>query len=327
MNVLVSIYSDIPTWNIPDGQVQRMRERAPRHRFVHARTAEETDALAADADVAFSSLVRASTLAVAPRLTWVHSPAAGVGSLLFPEMLASSVVLTNSRGMHAQAMAEHVIGMVIALFRKFPEAFAHQAARRWGHAALTEGRPTRVVAGSFVGVVGPGGVGAAIAKLAAALGATVDVVRRHPEQGAPPGARAVYPASRLIEKLPEWDVVVLAAPLTRETRGMIGAPELRAMKPDAVLVNVGRGKLVREADLVEALREGTIGGAALDVFEHEPLDATNPLWDLPNVLVTPHVSGFRSDYWDLATDLFLENLRRFDAGEPLLNVVDKTAGY
>lgn len=327
MNVLISIFSDIPTWNIPEAHVRRLRERFPHHRFAHARDAAETDALAADAEIAFSSLIRRSTLAAAPRLKWIHSPAAGVGSMLFPEMLASPVVLTNSRGTHAEAMAEHVIGVTIAMLRKLPEAVAHQAAHRWAHDAMSAGPPHRLVKGSIVGIIGPGAIGTAIARLASALGACVEAVRRRPELGPPEGARAVFGPDRLRERLPAWDIVVLAAPLTPETRGMIGASELGAMKPDAVLVNVGRGKLVREADLIDALRDRRIGGAVLDVVEHEPLDPASPLWDLPNVLITPHTSSLRADYWDIATDLFAENLRRWDAGEPLLNVVDKTAGY
>jgi len=135
----------------------------------------------------------------------------------------------------------------------------------------------------------------------------------------------------LLEELPRLldrsDVVVLAAPLTAETRGLIGAPELARMKPTAWLVNVARGKLIQEDALVEALRAGTIAGAALDVFEHEPLGPNNALWALPNVIVTPHVAGFRGDYWEAATELFSENLRRFLSGQPLLNLVDKRAGY
>ena len=327
MNILVSIFSDILTWNIPDAHVRRLRECFPHHQFAHARDAAETDALAPDAEIAFSSLIRRSTLAAAPRLKWIHSPAAGVGSMLFPEMIGSPVVVTNSRGTHAEAMAEHVIGVIIAVLRKVPEAFAHQGARRWAHEAMSLGPPHRLVKGSTMGIIGPGAIGSAIARLASAFGARVEVLRRRIELGPPAGATAVFGPDQLRERLPEWDVVVLAAPLTPETRGMIGAPELALMKSDALLVNVGRGKLIRESELIAALRDKRIGGAALDVVEHEPLDPQSPLWDLPNVLLTPHTSSLRADYWDVATDLFAENLRRWDAAEPLLNVVDKNAGY
>jgi len=137
----------------------------------------------------------------------------------------------------------------------------------------------------------------------------------------------VYPASELRRFLGECDVVVVAAPLTAETRGLIGRDELRAMRRDGVLVNVSRGKLLREAEVAEELASGTIAGAALDVFEHEPLDPGSPLWDLPNVVITPHTSAFRRDYWQVTVDLFADNLERFLRGEPLVNVVDKEAGY
>lgn len=327
MRILISIYSDISTWNIPDEEVARVRREFPRDDVVHARDAAETVALAREADVAYSSLIHRDALAAASRLRWVHSPAAGIGSMLFPELIASPVILTNSRGLHGDAMAEHVIGVTIALLRKLPEAFAHQGAHRWGHEAMSAGEPLRLVKGSTFGVIGLGAIGSAVARIASAMGATVEAIRRHPEHGAPEGVHAVYGPSQLAERLPQWDVVVLAAPHTPETRGLIGAAQLSVMKPGAVLVNVGRGKLVKEADLVAALAARRIRAAALDVVEHEPLDPASPLWDLPNALVTPHVSGLRADHWPRATDLFIENLRRFQAGQPLLNVVDKRSGY
>jgi phosphoglycerate dehydrogenase-like enzyme len=327
MNVLISIYSPIASWNIPDAQVDRLRRDFPRHRFVQARSAEETAALAPEADVAFSSLIRADALRAAARLRWIHSPAAGVGSMLTPELRARDLLLTNSRGTHADAMAEHVLGLVLALFRKLPESAREQAARRWAHDDLSQPPPFRLVRGSVVGIVGSGAIGSAIARLASAFGARVEAIRRRPELGAPDGVTAVFAPGALASRLGHWDVVVLAAPLTPETHGLIGRAELEAMKPDAVLVNVGRGKLVREADLIDALRAGRLRAAALDVVEREPLDPASPLWAMPNVLITPHTSSLRADYWDLATDLFIENLRRFDRGEPLLNVVDQEAGY
>jgi phosphoglycerate dehydrogenase-like enzyme len=327
MQILISIYSPLPTWNIPDSEVERLRREFPHHSFLHARDAAETSALIVDADAAFSSLIRGESLATARRLRWVHSPAAGVGSLLSREMISSRVVLTNSRGMHADAMAEHVIGVIVALFRKLPEAMAHQAARHWGHEEMSKGAPLRLVRGSTIGIIGPGAIGTAVAKLANAMGARVEAIRRRPELGPPEGAHAAYGQDSLHDRLPHWDAVVLAAPLTPETRGLIGRAELSAMKTGAILVNVGRGKLVREGDLIDALENRVIRGAALDVVEHEPLDPDSPLWMLPNVLITPHVSGLRPDYWERATDLFIENLRRFEAGEPMANVVDKSAGY
>lgn len=327
MRILVSIYSPITSWNIPDAQLNRLREAFPHHEFLHSRDAGETAATIATADIAFSSLVRPPDLALASRLRWIHSPAAGVGSLLTPEFRARDVVLTNSRGIHADAMAEHVIGVLIALFRKLPEAVRHQAARHWAHDELSDGAPFRLVRGAVVGIIGPGAIGSAVGRLTSALGARVEAIRRRPELGVPAGVDAVFGPGDLKARLAHWEVVVLAAPLTADTHGIIGREELAAMRRDAVLVNVGRGKLVREADLVDALRAGHLQAAALDVVEHEPLDPGSPLWAMPNVLITPHTSGLRADYWEIATNLFMENLRRFDRKELLLNVVDKDAGY
>jgi phosphoglycerate dehydrogenase-like enzyme len=327
LRVLVSIYSDIPTWNIPEPLIDRLRRDFPQHEFIVAGSPDETLAGIREADAAFSSLIDDRALAASARLRWIHTPAAGVGKMLTPAMIDSPVIVTNSRGSHAEAIAEHVIGVVLALFRKLPECLVHQAGHRWAHAEIAAGQPLRLIRGTTFGIVGPGGIGSTIARFASSLGAAVEGIRRRPELGVPPGMTAVFEPARLRDRLGAWDVVVLAAPLTRETRGLIGRDELRAMKPNAVLVNIGRGKLIREADLVDALRDGTIGAAALDVVEHEPLDPGSPLWDLPNVLITPHVAGLRPDHWELAVNLFAENLRRFEAGQPLVNVVDKAAGY
>jgi phosphoglycerate dehydrogenase-like enzyme len=155
----------------------------------------------------------------------------------------------------------------------------------------------------------------------------VVAVRRSVKAPRPPFVSSIYPAEELGTLLEQADVVVLAAPLTAQTTGLIGAAELRRMKAGAILVNIARGKLVREEELAAELARGTIAGAALDVFEHEPLDPGSPLWGLNNVVITPHTSAFRSDYWEAAVDLFAENLRRFARGEPLINLVNKAAGY
>ena len=155
----------------------------------------------------------------------------------------------------------------------------------------------------------------------------VIAVRRHPEAGGPEGIEKVFGSADLDALLGQSDYVVLSAPLTVETAGLIGARELRLMKPTSFLINIARGKLVKERELAEELEKRTIAGAGLDVFEHEPLDPASPLWDLPNVIITPHTAGFFEHYWDEVGDMFAVNLRRFDRGEPLFNVVDKTLGY
>jgi phosphoglycerate dehydrogenase-like enzyme len=309
MKVLVANYSDWSAWDTPGWVLERMRTAVPGVEFVHARTPDEAVRKIPDAEVVFSSVVRPEMFDAAGRLRWIHSPAAGIGGMLFPSLVSSDVILTNSRGMHAETIAEHVIALTLALFRDLPTAVRRQSARVWAQEELSVPGP-RLLRDSTMGIVGLGGIGAAIASAASGL-----------------GIQAAYPIAALHDRLPHWDVVVLAAPQTQDTEGLIGAPELALMRRTAILVNIARGKLVREADLIDALDRGLIGGAALDVVEHEPLDSASPLWSLPNVLLTPHVAGFRPQYWERLADLFIENLRRYRANQPLLNVVDKEAGY
>jgi phosphoglycerate dehydrogenase-like enzyme len=326
VNVLVAIYSAFPGWTIPDRHVDELRRHFPQHQFLHARNEDEATTLIVDADVAFASELRRPHLAASRRLRWIHSPAVGVGGMLFPEMVASPVVMTNSRGVAAQTIAEHVIACVLALFRKLPLAIRSQDAREWAQGAMAAAPPIRMLAGSRVLVVGLGAIGAAVAAKMSALGATVGAVRRDVSAPAPVEID-VHPPSSLRAVLGSADVVVIAAPQTAETHRLIGREELRAMRRDAVLVNVARGAIVDEAALSDALAGGIIAGAALDVFEHEPLPASSPLWTHPNVLITPHTSWIRTDHWDVMTELFADNLRRFELRLPLINNVDKSAGY
>ncbi len=323
MKIVVYIVSE-PIWTIPPAQVERLQQLFPHHAFVNAVTEQQAFDEIRDADVVFSSVVTPALFKAAGRLRWIHSPAAGVGRLLFPELVQSDVILTNSSGLHAVPIAEHVFGLAIALARKFHVAMRRQIAHLW---AKDEIGHVSVLHGQTLGIVGLGAIGGAVARLGSAFGMRVIGLRRRPQAPAPDGVAQVYGSDRLADLLGESDYVVVSAPLTRETAGLIGTRELRLMTPTAFLINISRGKLIREAELAEELRRGTIAGAGLDVFEHEPLDPNSPLWDLPNVIITPHTSGFFEGYWDADADLFAANLRRYDAGEPLFNVVDKTAGY
>jgi phosphoglycerate dehydrogenase-like enzyme len=327
VNILVLIHSPFRMWTVPDAQVERLQREFPAHTFLHARSDEEALPLVERADVAFSSQVNADQLARAARLRWIHSPAAGVAGMLYPEMLASPIELSNSRGLSARTIAEHVLAVTLAIFRRLPLAFERQRARTWAQDEITAPPGNRTIAGSRVLVVGLGAIGAETAARMHALGATVTGIRRRTDAPNPPGVSAVAAPEALLELLPHADVVVLAAPQTPLTRGLIGARELEAMKPEGILVNVSRGGLVDEDALAGALRDGRLAGAALDVFRREPLGPDSPLWTVPNLLVTPHTSGFRRDHWDAATELFAENLRRFERGAELLNLVDKRAGY
>jgi phosphoglycerate dehydrogenase-like enzyme len=327
MQVLVYIVSSVSAWNIRDEYVERLRGWFPDIAFVLARTREEALAGIKDATVAFASNVSPEMVASAGALKWIHAPAAGIGHMLSPQLVASPIILTNSRGFNADSMAEHVIAMILAVLRQIPAAVRFQHQRHWGQNDLYTDTRMSLLRGQHVGIFGLGRIGSRLADLALAFGARVSACRRTVDRGAPSSVAELRSPDQLAEWLPELDVLVIVAPQTAETEGVIGARQLRLMKRDAMLVNVSRGPLVREAELIEELQRGTIRAAALDVFEAEPLDPASPLWSMPNVLITPHVGGLRPDYWDLATDFFAQNLRRFQCGEPLFNIVDKEAGY
>lgn len=329
--ILVGIYSRFPAWNIPAVNVAWLRTEFPQHTFLHARSEEEALRMIGAAEIVFTVEMRRQVLESARHLAWIHSPAAGLGAMLFPAMIESPVVITNSKGLSADTIAEHVLSVILAVFRKLPRAFDGQRARQWAQSEMTSGTPIRPIAGSRVLIVGLGSIGLATARRLAALSARIDAVRRRPASAKPSCVERVVSPEHLIDLLPEADIVVLAAPPTVSTRHVIGRRELQAMRPGSLLVNVSRGALVDEQALIQALTtdpaQRTVAAAALDVFEHEPLPPDSPLWTLPGVLVTPHVAGFRPDHWDAVTSLFADNLRRFDAGQTLLNVVDKREGY
>jgi phosphoglycerate dehydrogenase-like enzyme len=329
--ILVGIYSRFPAWNIPVANVAWLREQFPHHTFLHARNEDEALQTIGRADIVFTVEMRRKVLESARQLKWIHSPAAGLGGMLFPAMIEAPVVITNSRGLSAVTIAEHVLSVVLAMFRKLPLIIDGQRSREWTQSAVAADPPLRTIAGSRVLIVGLGAIGIATAERLASLGAEVDAVRRQLDAHRPPYVNRVVSQDRLKELLPAADVVVLAAPQTAATRRLIGRSELEAMRPGSLLVNVSRGSLVDEPALVRALTAPpaarTLAGAALDVFEHEPLAADSPLWALPNLLITPHIAGFLPNHWEAVTALFAENLRRFDSGQPLLNVVDKNEGY
>ncbi len=274
----------------------------------------------------------------APRLRWVQGHFAGVDQFLEHPLLRS-VTLTTSSGIHAPAMAEYILMMVLALAHRLPRMIEHQRRAEWPQQrwALFVPQELRDAA---IGIVGYGSIGRETARLAHAFGMRVLALKRQVDHLADDGWRLpnvgdaageyvarFYAPDQLRTMLAECDYVAIAAPLTPETRSLLGAAEFQAMKREAVIINVARGGVIDEAALIDALRTQTIGGAALDVFEQEPLPAESPLWHLPNVILSPHVSGFTPHYDERAMALFAENLRRYVTGEPLLNVVDVQRGY
>ena len=265
----------------------------------------------------------------ANQLRWVHSAAAGVGSALYQEMVESDVLLTNSAGVHAVPIAEYVVAGVLHFFRGLDIALDQQHQRTWSKRPFVEeSSPLRELDGSRILVIGTGGIGSETARRFAAFGARCVGVRRRPERGAPSGFERVIGMEELDAELPNADVVVIAAPLTGETNGLMTASRLDLLPDGAVVVNVARGALVDEDALVERLQSGRLRGAVLDVFREEPLAATSALWQLRSALVTPHVSPVSPGrFWPRELELFLDNWRRYQRGDPLRNVVDKHAGY
>ena len=271
----------------------------------------------ADAIIAWKLPVEA--LPRAKRLRWIQLTSAGAEQLLPARNLLADIVVTNTRGIHVDLMADYALGVIVMLQWDFPRILRDQQTRTW------EARLALPLAGRTLGVVGAGAIGAEISRRAAAFGMNVLAIKRTP--GPVEGAHEVMTADRLREALPRCDFVVLVVPVTEATRGMMGAAELRAMKRTGFLINIARGSVVDEGALIAALREGVIAGAALDVFDEEPLAEDSPLWTLPNVILTPHVAGEPADYARRVADVFLDNIARWRRHEPLRNVVDFERGY
>jgi phosphoglycerate dehydrogenase-like enzyme len=316
--------------------LERIRAAAPGARIVTLSVEGRSDDPVDDVEVLLHGWLSADAfdrlLARTPRLAWVHSASAGVERALTPAARERGIVITNARGVFSRPIAEYVMMMILAVSRKLPGLLELQRERTWQPLEGTELRDVTV------GIVGLGSIGRAVGVLATAFGCRVVATRRRPEAGSAPRdddepsfGEAMLDRVGGPETLPallaESDFVVLAAPLTPETENMIDASTLAAMKPGAWLINVARGRLVDERALLRALRDGPIGGAILDTFRDEPLHASSPFYDLPNVIVTPHTSWSSARVLDRSVELFCDNLRRFAVGEPLLNVVDPTQGY
>ena len=280
----------------------------------------------ATADVIFSwgakRDVMEHLLAQTPNLKWIHSRSAGLDSLLFPALIESPVPLTNGRGVFSQSLGEFVLAAVLYFAKDFRRMIRNQEAGRWEQFNVHE------ISGQTMGIVGYGDIGRACAWRAKAMGMKVLAVRRRPEQSAgDQNVEQVYGFDGLHEMIRQCDYVVAAAPLTPETKSLIGAAEFAAMKPSAIILNVGRGPVIDEPAMLAALQSGQIRGAGLDVFTVEPLPAGHPFYSMENVLLSPHCSDNTQDWLEQAMLFFYRNLDRFQKGEPLENVVDKRAGY
>jgi len=318
--------------------LERIRAAAPGARIVAVSVEGLADGPLEDVEVMLRGWLSSDAfdriLVRAPLLTWVHSATSGVERALTPAALERGVVVTNARGVFSRPIAEYVLMMILAVSRRLPQLLELQRERTWQPLEGTELRDVTV------GIVGLGSIGRAVGALATAFGCRVVAVRRRGDAGSSAGASGdeerplgeimldrVGGPETLPELLAESDFVVLAAPLTPETEEMINAETLAMVKPGAWLINVARGRLIDERALLRALRDGDLGGAVLDTFRDEPLPPMSSFYELPNVIVTPHTSWSSGRVLDRSVELFCDNLRRFATGEPLLNVVDPSAGY
>jgi phosphoglycerate dehydrogenase-like enzyme len=279
-----------------------------------------------DADAIFNWALNNATLrdifGKCPRLRWVHTRLAGLDNLLFPELVASSVTLTNGRGVFSQSLGEFALAAILFFAKDLRRMIRAQAERKWDQFDATE------IAGQTVSIIGYGDIGLAAATRARALGMRVLAVRRSAAGvDSDPVAHEVHGRERLREVISRSDYVVVAAPLTPETRGLVGAAEIAAMKPGAVLINVGRGPVLDETALIEALEQGRIRGAALDVFNVEPLPTGHPFYSLENVLLSPHCADHTATWTDDSMRFFVAQAERYSKGEPLQSVVKKQLGY
>ena len=327
MNVLIFTVWPVAFWQTPKLQVERLRDRFPDVAFMHALTDAEAASAIETADVALASRLSAAMVDRATHLRWVHSTAAAVGILPLRELAGRGIFVTNSRGIQAVPIAEHVIGGLLLLARRFNLMLDAQRDRRWIQNELTQAAWPWSLHGRKMTVVGLGTIGQEVARRAHAFGMHVMGVRRRLDQPVPSFVDSVVGTDRLHAALRDSDVLVIAAPFVSGTDRLIRAEQLALLNPGAIIINVARGRIIDEPALVAGLENGSLGGAVLDVFEREPLDPASPLWSLPNVIISPHSAGVRPDHWDDVIDLFSENLGRFKRGEPLLNMVNCDAGY
>lgn len=270
---------------------------------------------------AFDAATLERTVSLSPQLRWIHNGMTGMDGVLYPQLVESNIIVTNGSGAHRHAIAESALGMMLAWAKRYSSHLDNQRRRCWQHI------PHDTLHDENALIIGLGSIGQTIAQLCSAFGMRVAGVRKHDIEEPVAGVSQIVTSDRLHDLLPEADYVIIATVLTPETRRMIAEAELRLMKPAAYVVNIARGGIIDEQALYQALSEGWIAGAGLDVFAQEPLPSSSPLWTLPNVTITPHNAAWSDHVEDEALSIFYENFSRYVQNRPLLNVVDKEAGY
>ncbi len=329
MKALVYIaWWGVKAWQIPAPHVAELRKRFPEITFVHEVEPAAVLASIRDVDISFSSRLSPEMVERARSLCWVHSSAAAVEGLLpLPDLGKRGIVVTNSRGIQAVPISEQVMAGLLALARRMDLTLAAQREKRWIQSELCDTAWPWMLYGRRMTIIGLGTIGVEVARRAHAFGIRVTGVRRRADRPKPDFVDRIFGLDRLEHAFEGCDILVIAAPFVSHTSRLIGRSDLAKLNRGAILVNVARSQIVDHDAMIEALRTQQLGGAVLDVFEQEPLDPSSPLWSMPNVIISPHSSGFRKSHWDDVIDLFSENVRRYQHGEPLLNPVDCSAGY
>ncbi len=327
MKLVIVLQHRFELWQAPEWFAERLRRDFPQLDVVHLSSYERANNEIADADIAISWSLRGEQIKAAKKLRWIHSTATAVHALMSPELQASNIVVTNARDVHGPVVAEHALALAFALAKRLPQAARYQQQKHWAQQDIWSDSPRpRELSGATMTIVGLGGIGRPLAKLAQAVGMRVVGVREHPEQPVE-AVDIMYGFDQLDQALSATDFVVLAVPVTPRTHHLMNAERLARLRSEAYLINVGRGVLIDEPALIEALRVKSFAGAALDVTTEEPLPRDSPLWGMENVLITPHIAGLTRQMWERHYSHFAENLRRFLRGEPLASVVDKQRGY
>jgi phosphoglycerate dehydrogenase-like enzyme len=327
MKILISIQQPVTQWQIPAEGVESLRTRFPHIQFIHATSPEERSAGLPLCDAAYTWILKDHELAQASKLRWIHTSAVAVETLCLPELFARDVVVSNTRGVQAVPIAEHVMAVTLALAKQIPFVIENQQQTRWAQNEFVGTRLPWLLKGRTLGLIGVGTIGSEIARRAEAFGMRVIALRRRPAYGTIGHVERVYGKADLDDFLGQCDVLVICAPLTPETDSLIGEKQFAQLPKGAVVVNVGRAKIIDTDALIAALHSGHLAGASLDVFPQEPLPPGHALWQTPNLILTPHTSGFRQGHWDEVVELFGDNLGRFLRNEPLKFRVEPELGY
>lgn len=325
--LVICVWHPFTEWRPKPLMAETLRRRWPDMKLVHLPNYDRLEDELPDTDIFVGYSLRAKQLPYARKLRWLHSTAAGVAQLMYPELRASGILVTNPSGIFSVPIAEHTIGLMVALARNFQDCVRYQDQSRWAQQDIWD-KPQHLTElnGQLLVIVGYGSIGRELAQRAKAFGMRVWGVTRS-GKGDSTLAERVVPVAQLEEVLPHADFVVIAAPETPETKHLIGVVQLARMKPAARLINVARGSLLDEAALVHALETRALAGAALDVTPTEPLPPESPVWKAPNLLLTPHTSGVSDRLWERETALLVDLLERWFEGREMTNVVDLERGY